>query len=1031
MNLSRFVSQNLKAILFVTIALCIIGVGVVGSFPVAILPEVTFPRLVVIANAGERPIRMTEVALTRPIEQAIATVPGVIRIRSKTQRGDTEISVDFAWGTDMLTALELVNTQINQIRSSLPPETDVEVERMNPTVFPILGLSLQSKNLSQAQLWTLATYTLRPALSRVPGVALVEVQGGRIPEIAVDISPQRLMAYHLSLPEVEQAIANTNIFKSVGLLNRQFQQYQAIVSAEATDTDQLGRVVVAQRQGVPILLRQIAHIYPSVQDRTTIVTANGAESVLINIVRQPGANTVTVVHDVEQALQQLKPTLPPATQLHVFYDQSLLIKEAVGSVRDAVVIGSILAVVVLMLFLGNLRATLVTAVIIPATVLITFLLMRLSGLTLNLMTLGALAVGIGLVIDDAIVVVENVFRHLTEGATRFDSIRLASSEIALPMISSTLTTVVVFLPLVLLQGVAGAFFTALAVTLTIALMVSLALALFVSPSLCAAFLKVRPGTPEHGRLFEKLIAVYKKGLQFCVRHPRWLAVAAGVLVVATIFFATHLGSDFMPSIDEGAFVLDYRTPPGTSLEETNRLLMQIEHILETTPEVKSFSRRTGTELGFAITEPNRGDFAVMLHLHRHRSIDEVIADVRDRIERQVPGVNIDFSQVLQDLIGDLSGAPAPIEVKLFGEDQNQLDGVARSVADKLAKIPGVVDVQNGVIEMGPELTVRVDPVKAGAVGLTPEDVANQVNAAMFGDVATQILQGERQIGVRVRLPQAYRSDKSAIEMLPIHTPDGYNVPLATLGFTQRVAGTVEITHENQRRMVSIEARLSGRDLGSVMKDVQALMRRTPLPAGITYELGGQYQSQQQSFRNLLEVLVLAVVLVYAVMLFQFGSFTSPTVLLLIMPLALFGVSFGLWATGTTLNVSSFMGAIMLVGIVVKNGILLLDQAQRAEREGLTPEEAVAQAGVIRIRPILMTTLTALLGLVPLAFGIGAGAQMQQPLAIAVIGGLSFSTIFTLVFAPTLYVVFRRYQLRLQANQESPPTAELTEPIVEG
>ncbi|CEK18418.1 cation/multidrug efflux pump [Chthonomonas calidirosea] len=1031
MNLSRFVSQNLKAILFVTIALCVIGVGVVGSFPVAILPEVTFPRLVVIAHAGERPIRMTEVALTRPIEQAIATVPGVIRIRSKTQRGDTEISVDFAWGTDMLTALELVNTQINQIRSSLPPETDVEVERMNPTVFPILGLSLQSKNLSQAQLWTLATYTLRPALSRVPGVALVEVQGGRIPEIAVDISPQRLMAYHLSLPEVEQAIANTNVFKSVGLLNRQFQQYQAIVSAEATDTDQLGRVVVAQRQGVPILLRQIAHIYPSVQDRTTIVTANGAESVLINIVRQPGANTVTVVNDVEQAIQQLKPTLPPGTQLHVFYDQSQLIKEAVGSVRDAVIIGSVLAVVVLMLFLGNLRATLVTAVIIPATVLITFLLMRLSGLTLNLMTLGALAVGIGLVIDDAIVVVENVFRHLTEGATRFDSIRLASSEIALPMISSTLTTVVVFLPLVLLQGVAGAFFTALAVTLTIALMVSLALALFVSPSLCAAFLKVRPGTPEHGRLFEKLIEGYKKGLQFCVRHPRWLAVAAGLLVVATIFFATHLGSDFMPSIDEGAFVLDYRTPPGTSLEETNRLLMQIEHILETTPEVKSFSRRTGTELGFAITEPNRGDFAVMLHSHRHRSIDEVIADVRDRIERQVPGVDIDFSQVLQDLIGDLSGAPAPIEVKLFGEDQNQLDSVARSVADKLAKIPGVVDVQNGVIEMGPELTVRVDPVKAGVVGLTPEDVANQVNAAMFGDVATQILQGERQIGVRVRLPEAYRSDKSAIEMLPIHTPDGYNVPLATLGTIQRVAGTVEITHENQRRMVSIEARLSGRDLGSVMKDVQALMRRTPLPAGITYELGGQYQSQQQSFRNLLEVLVLAVVLVYAVMLFQFGSFTSPTVLLLIMPLALFGVSFGLWATGTTLNVSSFMGAIMLVGIVVKNGILLLDQAQRAEREGLTPEEAVAQAGVIRIRPILMTTLTALLGLVPLAFGIGAGAQMQQPLAIAVIGGLSFSTIFTLVFAPTLYVVFRRYQLRLQANHEAPPPAELIEPIVEG
>lgn len=1032
MNLSRFVAVNLKAILFITIALCIVGVGVMGSFPVAILPEVTFPRLVVIAHAGERPIRMTEVALTRPIEQAIATVPGVIRIRSKTQRGDTEISVDFAWGTNMLTALELVNTQINQIRSSLPQGTDIEVERMNPTVFPILGISLQSKNLSQAELWTLATYTLRPALSRVPGVAMVEVQGGRIPEIAVDLSPQRLMAYHLSLPQVEQAIANTNVFKAVGLMNMHFQQYQAIVSAQAADIDQLGNVVVAQHQGVPILLRQIAHIYPSVQDRTTFVTANGAESVLINVIRQPNANTVSVVQAVEQTLKQLKPSLPPGTLLSVFYDQSQLIKQAVGSVRDAVIIGSILAVVVLMLFLGNLRATLVTAVIIPSTVLITFLLMRLAGLTLNLMTLGALAVGIGLVIDDAIVVVENVFRHLTEGATRFDSIRLASSEIALPMISSTLTTVVVFLPLVLLEGVAGAFFTALAITLTIALMVSLALALFVSPSLCAAFLKVRPGTPEHGRMFERLIQGYKKLLQLCLAHPRWLVVAAAALVVATLFFSKHLGSDFMPAIDEGAFVLDYRTPPGTSLEETNRLLMLIETILRKTPEVTSFSRRTGTELGFALTEPNRGDFAVMLHQHRHRNMDEIISDVREQIERHVPGVQIDFSQVLQDLIGDLSGAPAPVEVKLFGEDINQLDTVAQSVADKLGKIPGIVDVQSGVIEMGPELTVRVDTVRAGAVGLTPDDVANQLNAALFGDVATQILQGERQVGVRVRLPFAYRDDKSALEMLPIHTPDGSNVPLISLAVIERSPGTVEITHENQRRVVSIVARLSGRDLGSVMKDVQKMMLLTPMPAGITYALGGQYQSQQQSFRNLLEVLALAVVLVYAVMIFQFGSFTSPTVLLLIMPLSLFGVSFGLWATGTTLNVSSFMGAIMLVGIVVKNGILLLDQAQRAEREGLSPEEAVAQAGVIRIRPILMTTLTALLGLVPLAFGIGAGAQMQQPLAIAVIGGLSFSTLFTLVFAPTLYVAFRRYQLRIQDRSSLPSSnPSLPEPYSEG
>lgn len=1007
MNLSRFATHHIKAVLFVTVTLCIVGVWLARTFPVAILPDVTFPRIVVIADAGERPSRMIEVGITRPLEEAIATVPGVDRIRSKTQRGGTEISIDFNWGTDMLVALQFVNTKINEIRSQFPPETQISVERMNPTVMPIMGLSLRAKGLSQSELWNLATYTLKPRLTRVPGVARVVVQGGRIPEIAIEVNPQRLASHKLQLADVEQALTEANVTRAVGQMNRQFQQYQALVSGETTDPKELGNIVIAQRGGVPIFLRQVAQIRPSVQDRQDVVSADGLESCLINIVRQPEANTVSVVEGVNREIADLKPSLPSGSRINVFMDQSVLIKEAVGSVRDAVLIGALLSVVVLLLFLGDWLATTVTAAIIPATVLITFLFMRLAGLTLNLMTLGALAVGIGLMIDDAIVVVENVFRHLGRGETRDKAVMNASAEIAAPMISSTLTTIVVFLPLVLLGGVSGAFFTALAVTLAISLAVSLILALLVSPSLCAAFLRTREGAREHGRLFERLIGSYEKALKLGLDR-RWIMPTVAACVIAlTCLLGTRLGTGFMPAMDEGSVILDYWTPPGTSLQESDRVLKQIDAILKETPEVLTYSRRTGSELGFAMTEPNRGDYSITLKPYPRRGIEEIIDGMRTKIAERVPGVDIEFIQVLQDLIGDLAGASTPVEVKLFGEDQGKLEDTARQVSARLEKIAGVEDVATSVVEAGPDLVARIDPTKAGRVGLSPSKVADQANAAMYGDVVTQLLQGDRQVGVRVRYPAEYRSDAAHLSSLPIRAPCDFMVPLSAIASIKRVAGTTELCRDNQRRVVLVGAQLSGRDLGSVCRDVEKSVRGMEMPAGVTYVLGGQFQSQNEAFRGLIAVLGLAIVLVFAVMLFQFGSFTAPSVIMLVMPLALFGVVFGLWVTSTPLNVSSFMGAVMLVGIVVKNGILLLDRAQRAEKEGFSLEESVLQAGRMRLRPILMTTLTAILGLVPLSLGLGAGAEMQKPLAIAVIGGLSFSTVFTLLFAPLLYVALRR------------------------
>jgi len=1014
LNVSAFATKQVKPILFSIGILCLIGLVAYQTFPVSILPDVTFPRVVVIAEAGDRPTKMVESGVTKPIEEAIATVPNVKRIVSKTKRGDTEISVDFNWGTDILVAEQLVNTKVNQVRSDLPPETRTSVERMNPTVFPILGLTLTSKTLTQSELYNLAQFSLRPRLSRLDGVARVVVQGGLVPEVLVTVDPQKLASLKLSLPEVSQAIADANIVRTVGRLDHRFQQLQVLINGETSDMEALKHVVVAQRNGNPIELTQIATIANSVEDRTTVVSANGVESVLINIVRQPTANTVALASAVKDEIKVIEPTLPQGAKLDIFYDQSVLVRDAIQSVGEAVLIGAVLAVVVLLLFLRDMRATLTTAAIIPLTVLITFLFMRVAGLTLNLMTLGALAVGIGLVIDDAIVVVENVFKHLPTAATVAEAVQAASREIARPMISSTLTTVVVFLPLALLQGVAGAFFAALAVTLSLALIISLALALLASPSLCAAFLK-KSSHRETGRRYARFLTAYDQLLRWGMRRPLLVPITALALLGATVVIGERLNTGFMPSMDEGAFVLDYLSPPGASLDESDRLLRNVDAILQSTPEIASYSRRTGTELGFAITESNRGDYAVMLKENRQRSIDQVMEEIRGRIADEVPGLETEFIQVLQDLIGDLAGGSNPIEVKLFGADQPQLEELAAKLSDDLGQVHGLVDVQSGVVELEPELALNVDSVRAGRLGLSANSIADQAETALFGLVPTTVLRGDRQVAVRVRYPASARTTPTQVGLLPIVTPTGASVPLRSLGAIEQHAGSTESTREDQRRMVAVTAGLDQVDLGTAVRAVHGVLEKTTLPPGVTVQLGGQYKSQSESFTNLLQVLGLAVLLVFAVMLFQFGSFTAPIVILLIMPLGLFGAVIALWITGTPLNVSSFMGAIMLVGIVVKNGILLLDRAQESRIAGMATEDAIVDAGRQRLRPILMTTLTAILGLFPLALGIGAGAEMQKPLAVTVIGGLTFSTLITLLVGPLLYRAFVRSDVRGREN----------------
>lgn len=1001
MNVTAWAIRNLKPILFITAVLCAAGAFIYSTFPVSILPDVTFPRVVIIAEAGDRPTKTVEVTMARPIEEAVATAPNVQRIRAKTKPGSTEISVDFTPGTDIVLAEQMINAKVNEVRPQLPADATTEVERMNATVFPVLGLTLKSKTLTPTELWNLATYNLKPRLTRVPGVSRLIVQGGRPPEIAVELKVGAMAELGLAPTDVVNALASGNVIRSIGVVDRQYQRFRVSVDGEAHSVDDVRVIVVGQKNGAPIRLSQVAEVRSTGQDRTTIVSANGAESVLINVIRQPTANTVSMIEGVRAEIERLKPSLPKDVEIATFYDQSILIREAIGSVREAVLIGSALSVLILLMFLRDLRATLVTAAIIPVTLLIAFVLMRMSGMTLNLMTLGALAVGIGLVIDDAIVVVEAVFHNYPTTPTIADAVRAASSQIAAPMISSTLTTVVVFVPLVFLSGVSGAFFSALAVTLTIALMVSLGLALAVSPSLCAAFLR-HSSDHGHGRFVLAGVRGYQSLLKGCLQRKWIVFPVIAAIVGGTYAIQSGLKTGFMPAMDEGAFVLDYWTPPGTSLDESDRLLKKIDAILMEVPEVDKFSRRTGTELGFAITESNRGDYAVTLKSKRKRGIEEIMDDVRGDIQSTIPGVDVEFVQVLQDLINDLAGSPNPIEVKLFGENKAASEKIAAELVEKMNKINGLVDVKSESAESGPEVRFEVDPGEAGRRGMTSDAIAAQASASLIGTVATQILQGDRQIPVRVRLPERARLDLPTIERIGIQTPVG-RVPLGQLAHARLVPGTTQSNREDQRRVVSVVAGLKqDLDLGTAVARVRKILAETKLPPGVTAVIAGQYKSQQDSFVNLAVVLGAAVLLVFTVMLFQFRSFVAPGVILLLMPLSLFGAVACLYWTKTALNVSSFMGVIMLAGIVVKNGILLLDRAQHAIESGATPDEAILEAGAVRLRPILMTTATAILGLAPLALGLGAGAEMQKPLAIVVVGGLTFSTVLTLVIGPVLY-----------------------------
>jgi CzcA family heavy metal efflux pump len=1001
-----------RPIIFVILTLIAAGVYLAFSIPVSVFPSTDFPRIAVGVDNGVTPIDQMQVTVTQPIEEAVNSVPGLESVRSTTSRGSADISLFFNWNVDMFQTLQYVNAALARVQTVLPATAKLTSNRLTFAAFPILGYSLTSDTVPQAKLWELANYTIKPRLNRVNGVSMVVVQGGQVPEFQIEPDPAKLLQTQITVPGILDAVARSNMIDSPGLLENNHELVLALVTGQTRTPEEISNIVVKTTPaGVPVRIADIANVGPSVMPVSTIVTANGKPAVLLNLFRQPDSNTVTVSDTVDRELEQIRRTLPRGVSLQTFYNQSTLVRDSIASVRDAIVVGLILAAIILVLFLRDWGSSLVAGLVIPATIAITLIALRALGQSFNLMTLGGLAAAVGLVIDDAIVVVENIVLHRDGGQSRADAIRSALREIRIPLVGSTITPIVVFLPLITITGVEGVFFRALGLTVGTALITSLALALTWTPTLSQYLL--RGGRNTHGNhhaatagIMGRVTRFYTRALRFTLGYPLILTGGCAVLIVASYFCYNALGSDLLPAMDEGVFILDYLMPAGSSLADTNAVLLGVEKILTATPEVETTSRRTGLQLGlYAVTEANRGDFTVKLKKPPRRGIDAVISGIRDKVNEKYPQLDVEFPQILQDNIGDLTSSPEPIEIKLFSQNPDLLKEWAPKVGDRIKKIDAVKDVKNGIENTisGPALVMRVDSIVAARAGFTPQEIELDASAILQGEPAPPpVILNARPYTIRVRFPESTRASLDRIRNTLITSSTGKSASLGSVAEFTDQAGQTEILRENLQREVAVTGRFEGVSLGKGMQTVQKAVAGMNLPAAIRVVYGGTYAEQQKSFRDLLVVLVLAVVLVFTVLLFEFGNFAAPVAILASALLSTSGVFLALLVTGTTFNISSFMGLIMVVGIVAKNGILLLDADQRFRAQGSSARDAMIEAGERRLRPILMTALATMAGMIPLSLAIGAGSQMLQPLAIAVIGGILASMVLSLIVTPAVH-----------------------------
>jgi len=1004
MSFTAWAQSHARSILFFLAILVVAGAVASFSLPVALFPHVSFPRVRITLDAGDRPAERMAIEVTTPVEEAVRAIPGVRSVRSTTSRGTAEISVNFDWGEDMVAAMLQCQSQVNKILPALPAGTSFEVERMDPTVFPVIAYSLTSDSHSLVELRDLALYTLRPALSTVSGVARVTVQGGRVEEYRVNVDPDKLQSFKLTLAEVASALSASNVQVAVGHLEQYNKLYLVVSDTRFQKFEEIERTVLRSTPDGVVLLEDVAQVEHSSEPQWIRVTADGHDAVLFQVYQQPTGNTVEIASGIKAKLREMKKQIPDGVKIADWYDQSDLITASEYSTRDAVLIGIVLAAIVLLAFLRDWKVTLIATLTVPAVLAATILLLYVLKMSFNIMTLGGMAAAVGLIIDDAIVMVEHIVRRArgsAEGDSRSRVLR-AASEFTNPLAGSSAATIIIFTPLAFLSGVTGAFFKALSLTMAASLIISFFVAWLAVPILCASLLRTDGKIDRPSTFTQRVHEVYRENMQRLLRRPRVVFLFLIPLLLLGFLAFKNVPSGFMPVMDEGGFILDYISPPATSLAETDRLLRQVESILQETPEVQTYSRRTGLQLGGGVTEANTGDFFVRLKPFPRRGIEEVMDGVREEIETHVPGLQIELLQLMEDLIGDLTSVPQPIEIKLYSDDEAMLHTLAPKVADTISKVKGVIEVKTGIIPAGDALNIQVDRVKVGLEGMDPDAVTKALDDFLTGNVTTKIQQGPKLIGVRVWIPRDARETMRNIDNLLLRAPDGHLFPLKRVATLTSLSGQPEIMRDDLKRMVAVTARISGRDLGSTVRDVKkALARSSVIPNNVLYRFGGLYEQQQIAFRGLTLILFAAIVLVFLLLLFLYESFRVAGAMLLIPIFAVAGVYLGLWLTRTEFNITSRMGMTMIVGIVTEIAIFYY-----SEFRDLPPsDDRFILAGINRMRAIFMTAFAAILALLPLALGIGHGSAMQQPLAIAIIAGLVFALPLVLIALPALLVLF--------------------------
>ena len=1002
-------SNYKKPLLGLAVLLLFAGIFSYTKLKTGLFPDITFPKIKIIADAGQQPVDKMMSTVTVPLENVIKKTEGLNYIRSTTSRGSCEISAFLKWDADVNLAKLQMESLINEIRGNLLPATTITVEKMNPSILPVMGFSLEG-NRSEIELKKIASLQIKPYLAATPGVSDIAVIGGRTKEYQVILNAEKLTLLRITPQQIATLIGQSNVLQSNGYISDYNRLYLTLTDNAISNKTELENLVIINSSKRAVLLKDVAEIKIAEMKEYIKINANGKDVPLIAVIKQPNANLIDVNDAVLKRVKELQYILPKDVKIKPYYLQADFVNESVKSIQDVLWIGLLLAIIIVVVFLRSLQSSLVVLFTIPTTLALTLVILNAISYTFNIMTLGAIAAAVGLMIDDAVIVVEQIHRsheeHPDENMRVI--IKKAIDYLFPSMVGSSLSTIVIFIPFILMSGVAGAYFKVLAFTMIITLTASFFVTWLVLPVLFLLFPYKKKKTiiVQNPGIVAKTVKQSGGWILFFVRHWYISILFAVICAIVIYILPGKMPSGFLPAMDEGGIVLDYNSPAGTTLEETDRMLQQVDKILKAQPEVESFSRRTGTQMGFFITEPNRGDYLIQLKKSRKKSTDKVSEEIRGKIEPVLPQLRVDFGQVIGDMLGDLMSSVQPIEIKIYGDNQQKLQELSRQAAEIITAVKGTADVFDGITIAGPEIIINPDVTKLAQVGINPTDFQFQLQTQLEGNVVSTVLEKEQQVNIRMLYPNTQRTTVSSLTSGNILLMNGLFKPISTVAGIQLQKGVAQIERENQKMIGVITARLENRDLGSTIKDVQSAMKKLALPPGYHIEYGGSYAEQQKAFKELLAILLSACLLVFIVLLVLFHDFLLSFLIIIIAVLGVAGSLLALYFTGTPLNVGSYTGIIMIVGIIGENSIFTYQQYLQAKLT-MSTEQSIVFAISARLRPKLMTASAAIIALLPLALGLGAGAQLHQPLAIAVIGGLLFALPLLLIVLPTFLRLIHR------------------------